>query len=68
MAHDTWTRAILYNLSYVIIEWEKERLGMIFNIMNINEYDKKGCQSNLFQSLVPFRKYNACLTINYDHV
>ena len=68
MAHDTWTRAILYNLSYVITEWKKERLGMIFNIMNINEYDKKGCQSYLFQSLVPFYKVNAFLTINYDHV
>ena len=54
MAHDTWTRAILYNLSYVITERKKERLGMIFNIMYINEYDKKGCQSNLFQSLVQF--------------
>ena len=50
MAHDTWTRTILYNLSYVITERKKERLGMIFNIMYINEYDKKGCQSYLFQS------------------
>ena len=61
MAHDTWTRAILYNLSYVITERKKERLGMIFNMMYINEYDKKGCQSNLFPS-------HAFLTINYDHV
>ena len=71
MAHDTWTRAILYNLSYVITERKKERLAMIFNIMYINEYDKKGCQSNLFQSLVQCRKYRAfidILTIDYDHV
>ena len=41
MAHDTWTRVILYNLSDVITEWKKERLGMIFNIMYFNECDKK---------------------------
>ena len=54
MAHDTWTRAILYNLSYVITERKKERLGMIFNMMYINEYDN----FNLFNGYnVIFEKY-----------
>ena len=63
MAHDTWTRAILYNLSYVITERKKERLGMIFNIMYINEYDKKVVNQICFNL-----SFNAFLTIDYDHV